>query len=231
LNVKDLALTTIFAALYAVLVVALAGISFQLVQVRLADALIPLSIVFGWPAVIGVTVGCVISNVVSPMPSVLVDITLGAAANFLASLLAWRVGVWKRRSASDVGVSFVAITVLVSLILFAWTIQNAAFYLGPWFSNGELMLFNGVFSSLFFAAYLTIVVWVGLYFRIKGALSHFVGCLAAALVVTFIVGSYLAVITQMDFWVWWLGIGAGSLIAICGIGYSLLEILKRIELR
>lgn len=47
MNVKDLALTTIFAALYAALVLAFAGISFQLVQVRVADALIPLSIVFG----------------------------------------------------------------------------------------------------------------------------------------------------------------------------------------
>jgi uncharacterized membrane protein len=161
LNVKDLALTTVFAALYAVLVIALAGISFQLVQVRVADALIPLSIVFGWPAVIGVTLGCVISNVVSPLPSVLVDITFGAIANFFASLVAWR---------------------------------------------------------------------IGLHFRIKNWLNYLVGCLAAAVIVTLVVGTYLAVITGMELWIWWFGIGVGSLISICGIGYSLLEILKRIKL-
>lgn len=167
LNVKDLALTTVFAALYAVLVIALAGISFQLVQVRVADALIPLSIVFGWPAVIGVTLGCVISNVVSPLPSVLVDITFGAIANFFASLVAWRIGVWRRRSTFPAS---------------------------------------------------------------KELVSRFLGCLTAALVVTFIVGTYLAVVTQMELWIWWFGIGVGSLISICGIGYSLLEILKRIKL-
>ena len=174
MNVKNLALTTIFAALYAVLVIALAGISFQLVQVRVADSLIPLSIVFGWPAVIGVTIGCVISNIVSPLPSVMIDITLGAIANFCASLVAWRIGVWKWRSTFDVH---------------------------------------------------------GSYLMTKGRLNHFLGCLAAALVVTFVVGTYLAVITGMELWIWWLGIGVGSLISMCGIGYPLIEILKRIQLR
>jgi len=169
MKVKDLALATIFTALYAVLVIALAGISFELVQVRIADALIPLSIIFGWPAVIGVTLGCVISNVLSPLPSVLIDITFGAIANFFASLVAWRIGSWKRRNTVDV---------------------------------------NGL----------------------KGAVSRFLGCLSAALIVTFVVGTYLAVITEMELWVWWLGIGVGSLISMCGIGYPLLEILKRIRL-
>lgn len=231
MNIKNLALTTIFAALYAVLVVGLAGISFQLVQVRIADALIPLSIILGWPAVIGVTVGCVISNIVSPLPSVLVDATLGAVANFFASLMAWRIGTWKRRSTFSVGISFILVTVLAGLIMFSWAIQNTGFFAGPWFSNSELMPFNGVLSSLLFVGLLVIVVLSGSYFRANDKLSRFLGCFAAALVVTFLVGTYLAVITEMDFWVWWLGIGVGSLISICGIGYPLVEVLKRIKLR
>jgi len=230
LNIKDSALTTVFAALYATLVIALAGISFQLVQVRVADALIPLSIVFGWPVVIGVTVGCVISNVVSPLPSVLVDITFGAIANFFASLLAWRIGTWKRRDSFSVGVSFILVTALFGLTLFSWVIQNTGFFAGPWFSNGELTLLNGVLSSLFFIGFLVIVVLIVSSFGTGERLSRFLGCLVAALVVTFVVGTYLAVITGMELWVWWLGIGVGSLISICGIGYSLLEILKRIRL-
>jgi len=51
------------------------------------------------------------------------------------------------------------------------------------------------------------------------------------LVVTFVVGTYLAVITGMELWIWWLGIGFGSLISMCGIGYPLIEISKRIQLR
>jgi uncharacterized membrane protein len=230
LNVKDLALTTVFAALYAALVIALAGISFQLVQVRVADALIPLSIVFGWPVVIGVTVGCVISNIVSPLPSVLVDITFGAIANFFASLLAWRIGTWKRRDSFSISVSFIFVTVLLGLTIFSWVIQNTGFFAGPWFSDGGLMFLNGVLSSLFFTGFLVIVVLAVSSFGTGERISSFLGCLIAALVVTFIVGTYLAVITGMELWVWWLGIGIGSLISICGIGYSLLEILKRIKL-
>jgi uncharacterized membrane protein len=230
LNVKDLALTTVFAALYAVLVIALAGISFQLVQVRVADALIPLSIVFGWPAVIGVTVGCVISNVVSPLPSVLVDITFGAVANFFASLLAWRIGRWKRRSTFNVSIPFTLIILLVGLTIFSWAVQNTSFFTGPWFFNSELVLFNGVLSSLIFVGFLIMLILVSSFLRARDGLSPFLGCLSAALIVTFVVGTYLAVITEMEPWIWWFGIGVGSLISICGIGYSLLEILKRIKL-
>jgi uncharacterized membrane protein len=159
MQVRDLAFLSIFAALYAVLVVALAGISFQLVQVRIADALIPLSIVFGWPVAVGVAVGAAVANIASPMPVVIVDVVFGSVANFIASLLAWRLGRFK----------------LVSNVV------------------GEVL-----------------------------------GCIAATLAVTLIVGTYLAVLTEMELWVWWLGVGAGSVISICFIGFPLVQVLKRI---
>ena len=155
---KDIALTTVFAALYATLVLALAGISFQIVQVRIADALIPLSIVFGWPAILGVTIGCAVANIASPMHSIITDITLGSLANFVAGVVAWRIGLWK----TDKGV-------------------------------GELL-----------------------------------GCLAATVLITIIVGTYLAVLTGMELWVWWLGMGIGSIISITVLGYTLIQILKRL---
>lgn len=160
MKVKDLALASIFAALYAVLVIFLAVISFQLVQVRLADALIPFSIVFGWPAVIGVTIGCVVSNVVSPMPSVIIDVTFGSIANLIASFLAWKVGRLKRR---------------------------------------------------------------------ESLVNEFLGCSAATIVITFIVGTYLAIITETELWLWWLGIGVGSLISINGLGYILIQVMKKLK--
>ena len=160
MKVKDLALASIFAALYAILVILLAVISFQLVQVRIADALIPLSIVFGWPAVIGVTVGCIVSNVVSPMPSVIIDVTLGSIANLIASFLAWKIGRLKRR---------------------------------------------------------------------ESLVNEFLGCSAATIVITFIVGTYLAIITEMEPWIWWLGIGVGSVISINILGYILIQVMKRLK--
>jgi uncharacterized membrane protein len=231
LKVKNLALTTAFAALYAVLVIALAAFSFWLIQVRVADALIPLSIVFGWPVVVGVTVGCVISNVVSPMPSVLIDVTFGAVANFSASLLAWKIGKWKRKSIFDVGASFTLVTVLVSLLLFSWTTLGTGFFGGPWYARGDLGYLNGALTSLCFVGFLLILVWASVRFSIGGKANDFLGCLAATATVTFVVGTYLAAITGMELWVWWIGIGAGSLISICGIGYPLLQILRRVEVK
>ena len=157
---RNLALVSIFAALYAVLVVALAGISFQLVQVRIADALIPLSIVFGWPAAVGVAVGAAVANIVSPLPSVVVDVIFGSVANLVASFLAWR----------------------ISRLKFSSEIM------------GELL-----------------------------------GCVSAILAVILIVGTYLAILFQMEVWVWWLGVGAGSVISIGLIGFPLVQIVKRIS--
>jgi len=139
---------------------AFAGVSFQLVQVRVADALIPLSMVFGWPVMVGVTVGGAVANVASPMPSVLTDITFGSLANLIASFLAWRISNWK-------------------------TIGKVA--------------------------------------------SEFLGCVAAALVVTFVVGTYLAMLTEMELWIWWLGIAIGSVISIVILGYTLVQIIKKVQ--
>jgi uncharacterized membrane protein len=160
LHTRGLALTAIFAALYAVGVLALASVSFQIVQVRVADALIPLSMVLGWPVALGVTIGCAIANFASAVPGALVpvDVTLGSIANLVASLLAWKIGKSKAMPKS---------------------------------------------------------------------MSQLLGCFAAALVVTLIVGTYLAVLTGL--WVWWIGIGVGSLISIFILGFILVQIISRIQ--
>jgi len=160
LKTKSIMLTAAFAALYAVLVFAFAGLSFGIVQVRVADALIPLSILLGWPAVFGVTIGCAIANIVTPLPSVIADVTFGSIANFIASISAWRVSLLKVGRA------------------------------------GELF-----------------------------------GCIIATLTVTFIVGTYLAAVTAMDPWVWYTGVGGGSIISISILGFALLNILRGLKIR
>ncbi len=158
---RDVALTTVFAALYAVLVLFLSSLSFGLAQVRIADALIPLSVIFGWPGVMGVTLGCLIGNVVTPMPSIITDMSLGALANFVASILAWKIAAQKRGS----------------------------------------------------------------------MISEFLGCTMATIVITLIVGTYLAILTEMELWIWWLGIFTGSLISINLIGYLTLQFMKKAGLK
>jgi len=81
---RDLSLTVLFAALYAVLVIFLAPISFGPVQLRVADVLIPLAALFGWPVVGGVTVGCLIGNAYFWLGPI--DVFVGPIANFIAAM-------------------------------------------------------------------------------------------------------------------------------------------------
>jgi len=83
LRAKNLSLTAIFASLYAVLVIVLAPISYGPVQLRIADSLIPLAIIFGWPAALGVSLGCLVGNAYYWIGAL--DVTVGPVANLLAA--------------------------------------------------------------------------------------------------------------------------------------------------
>jgi uncharacterized membrane protein len=88
-NSITVTLTAVFAAVYAVGVVFLAPISFQIFQVRVADALLPLSMLFGWPAVLGLTIGAFVANFYGGLGPV--DMIGGSLANFLATFAAWKI--------------------------------------------------------------------------------------------------------------------------------------------
>jgi len=89
LDSRDLALTAVFAALYAVinLVQALSPFGnpsiYGPVQLRVSDFLIALPALFGLPVVIGVTVGCVVVNALGPIGPI--DVVFGSLANFVAA--------------------------------------------------------------------------------------------------------------------------------------------------
>jgi uncharacterized membrane protein len=87
---RSLALAALLAALYGAYVFYFGVISFGPLQLRLVDALLPLSILFGPPAIAGVTMGCFIGNALGPNLGI-VDILGGPAANFVAATLAWMV--------------------------------------------------------------------------------------------------------------------------------------------
>jgi len=88
LNAKKIALSATFATLYAAAVIVLAVISFSIIQLRIADCLIPLSAVFGWPAIFGVTIGCFIGNAYAPTGWA--DYFFGPLANFIAGFLIFK---------------------------------------------------------------------------------------------------------------------------------------------
>ncbi|WP_288005565.1 QueT transporter family protein [Thermofilum sp.] len=90
---QDVALSALISALYAVLVVVLQPFSFLAFQVRLADALLPLSMVYGFPVAVGVSLGCFVGNfLAAPWGSLslsMIDAVFGSIANFVASMLAY----------------------------------------------------------------------------------------------------------------------------------------------
>jgi len=90
LKVEKIAIGSIIASLYAIGVISLAPISFLLFQVRVADALIPLSIIFGMPAILGVTLGNIVANIYGGLGYI--DIIGGSIANFIAAYVGWKIG-------------------------------------------------------------------------------------------------------------------------------------------
>jgi uncharacterized membrane protein len=84
---RRISIVAVFAALYAVAVIFLAPISFDVYQVRIADALLPLSMIFGIPSALGFGLGCIVSNVYGGLG--IIDIIGGTAANIIACSLAW----------------------------------------------------------------------------------------------------------------------------------------------
>jgi uncharacterized membrane protein len=86
LDSRDLALAAVFAALYGALVIVQGQTAAATIQLRIADCLIPLCGLFGWPAIIGVTVGAFAGNTGTtlPMTNGVYDVIFGPLANLLA---------------------------------------------------------------------------------------------------------------------------------------------------
>ena len=103
---RNLALAAAFGALYSALVIGFAPISNLPIQVRVADALMPLAILFGWPAILGLGIGTVVGNFAAdsitgfPSASIGLDIAGGSFVNLLTGFLAWKIGQrgWKIRN-------------------------------------------------------------------------------------------------------------------------------------
>ena len=87
---RDLTLSALFAALYVVINVAQ---SFSIgnptvygpIQLRVADFMIALAAIFGWPLIGGVTAGCLLTNVYYFIGAP--DVILGPIANLIAACL------------------------------------------------------------------------------------------------------------------------------------------------
>jgi uncharacterized membrane protein len=113
----ELTLAAVFAALYAVSVVVLEPVSFQVFQVRVADALLPLCMLFGWPAILGLTLGTIVANLFGGLGPI--DIVGGGFANLIAGYVAWRISLNKGKSWLFLGVvsQVIIVTAMVGTYL------------------------------------------------------------------------------------------------------------------
>ena len=87
---KDLTLTALFAALYVVINLVQSftignPTIYGTIQLRLADFMIALAILFGWPMVGGVTLGCFLTNAYFFIG--VPDVILGPMANLIAAYI------------------------------------------------------------------------------------------------------------------------------------------------
>jgi uncharacterized membrane protein len=107
----------VFAALYAVGVLVLAPVSFSVYQVRIADALLPLAILFGWPAIIGLALGAIVANAFGGLGPI--DMIAGSVANLVACYVAWRVALNRRKlwAFVAVGLQVLIVTLVVGTYL------------------------------------------------------------------------------------------------------------------
>lgn len=76
------------ASLYAIVTIVLGSFGYSWIQIRISESLTVLPFLMGFPAVSGLTMGCVIANLFSPIG--LPDIIFGPILTFFAAMLSWK---------------------------------------------------------------------------------------------------------------------------------------------
>lgn len=80
--------SAIIAAIYAASSIFIGPLGYSWIQLRIGEALTPLPLILGFPAVMGLTIGCLITNLTSPVG--LPDLIIGSALTFSAAVLSWK---------------------------------------------------------------------------------------------------------------------------------------------
>ncbi len=93
MNTKTFTRVAMIAAIYTVVTLVLAPISYGNIQVRIAEALTMLPLIYE-PSIWGVTLGCFLANLIGAMtganPTGMIDAVVGTAATLLAAICTYR---------------------------------------------------------------------------------------------------------------------------------------------
>jgi uncharacterized membrane protein len=91
-RVQVTAMASMLAAVYAVVTLYASFVvpQYEAIQLRFADSLEVLVFFLGWPAVIGLSLGCLVANVFSPYE--LLDVTWGTFSTVVSTLFVMYIG-------------------------------------------------------------------------------------------------------------------------------------------
>lgn len=134
-------LSSIIGALYAVITIFTAPISYGALQFRAAEALNVLPLFFP-ESILGLTIGCLISNFFTP-GNVLLDTTLGTLGTLLASVTAYLIGRFIKKEPLRVIIGILP-AIIFNAILVPFTflavseLQEAYFIEMAWVGLGQL---------------------------------------------------------------------------------------------
>ena len=135
LSVRRLVRCAVIAAVYVVVCLVLAPVSYGAVQVRVAEALCLLP-VFGAEYIVGVTLGCFLANLLG---STVVDVVFGTLATLLACLVTYKL--------RDIRVKGLAIPASLPPVVFNMIIVGA-FEITFFFSDGAPTAMLAVFNAV-----------------------------------------------------------------------------------
>lgn len=110
-RIVNIALAGIFGGAYAALTILFAPISYLNIQIRIAEVMIAFIPLYGWPVVIGLTLGTFIGNLISPLG--IFDLLIGPLATFLGCLPLLFLG----RKRNTIVLGFLGYAVIVSGII------------------------------------------------------------------------------------------------------------------
>ena len=133
MDVKDLTLIAVFSSLYAVLVIFLFSVSFGPIQLRVADCLLPLAAIFGWPVITASVIGCFIGNLVGGVMSFGSfdprDVIFGPIANLAATYVIF---ILRRRRILACAAGAVIVGVIVGGYLWLIAPLEIGIAMPPW---------------------------------------------------------------------------------------------------
>ena len=148
MNTKTFAKTAMIAAVYTVISLVLAPFTFGNIQVRIAEALTLLPLIYA-PSIWGVTLGCFLTNLIGVLmgvnPTGIMDTVIGTSATFLAAVCTYKLRDVKFR---DIPVWSILMPVLFNMvfigielgfILFPESIVTGSIICGLEVAVGELI--------------------------------------------------------------------------------------------